>query len=104
MRKAEVFLHGEKAGILEEVEKNRTCRFIYDAGYKGPGISLVMPAEAAVWKYDSFPPFFEGLLPEGFNLEALLRNHKIDRDDNFSQLVAVGADLPGAVTVFEIDP
>ena len=42
---------------------------------------------------------FEGLLPEGFNLDALLRNHKIDRDDNYSQLIATGADLPGTVTI-----
>ncbi len=102
MRKAEVFFHGEKAGILEEIEKNRKYRFTYDAGYKGTRISLAMPTNITVWEYDTFPPFFEGLLPEGFNLEALLRIHKIDRDDCFSQLAAVGADLPGAVTASEI--
>lgn len=32
-------------------------------------------------------------------LDALLRNAKIDRDDPFSQLLAVGQDLVGAVTV-----
>jgi serine/threonine-protein kinase HipA len=31
-----------------------------------------------------FPPFLEGLLPEGYNLEALLRALKIDRNDHFS--------------------
>ncbi len=102
MRRAEVFFHGKKAGILEELEKGGACRFVYDAGYSGPRISLTMPTDTKVWEYDTFPPFFEGLLPEGFNLEALLRAHKIDRDDNFSQLTAVGADLPGAVTVSEI--
>jgi serine/threonine-protein kinase HipA len=35
-------------------------------------------------------------------LEALLRIRKIDRDDLFGQLVAVGADLVGAATVREI--
>ena len=39
----------------------------------------------------TFPPPFEGLLPEGAQLEALLRNHKIDRDDAFGKLVVVGA-------------
>ena len=41
-------------------------------------------------------------LPEGYNLEALLRTCKIDRDDLFSQLMAVGMDMVGAVTAQEI--
>jgi serine/threonine-protein kinase HipA len=58
-----------------------------------------MPAKQQVWEFDCFPPFFEGLLPEGFQLESLLRQMKIDRDDYFSQLLAVGRDMVGAVTV-----
>ena len=34
-------------------------------------------------------------------LEGLLRQRKIDRKDFFAQLVAVGADTVGAVTVME---
>ncbi len=101
MRKAEVFFHGENAGMLEELEKNKKYRFTYDAEYRGGQISLTMPTDTRIWEYETFPPFFEGLLPEGFNLEAMLRSLKIDRDDCFSQLTAAGADLPGAVTVFE---
>ena len=102
MRKAEVFFSGKKAGILEETDKNRAYRFVYDDAYSGSGISLTMPADKKIWEYDTFPPFFEGLLPEGFNLDALLSICKIDRNDNFAQLVTVGADLPGAVTVYEV--
>jgi serine/threonine-protein kinase HipA len=35
-------------------------------------------------------------------LEGLLKIRKIDRDDCFSQLMAVGEDMIGAVTVREI--
>jgi serine/threonine-protein kinase HipA len=35
-------------------------------------------------------------------LDALLRQQKIDRNDLFGQLVTVGRDLVGAVTVEEI--
>ena len=49
--------------------------------------------------YKSFPPFFEGLLPEGVMLEGLLKIAKIDKKDYFSQLIATGNDLVGAVTV-----
>ena len=51
------------------------------------------------FSFDGFPPFFEGLLPEGIMLEGLLRQLKIDANDYFSQLLATGKDLIGAVTV-----
>ena len=35
-------------------------------------------------------------------LDGLLRQRKIDKDDYFSQLLAVGKDLVGAVTVEEM--
>jgi len=58
-----------------------------------------MPRERKEFTYHTFPPFFDGVLPEGLRLEALLRQAKIDRDDLFSQLIAVGRDLVGNVTV-----
>ncbi len=51
MRKAEVFFHGEKAGMLEELEKNRKYRFTYDTGCSGWQISMTMPADRKVWEY-----------------------------------------------------
>lgn len=103
MRRAEVFLHNKKAGLLEEIEAGTRYRFCYESGYLGPPISLTMPVQEESYEYDMFPSFFEGLLPEGFNLEALLRKIKIDRNDLFSQLTAVGEDMVGAVTVREVE-
>lgn len=102
MRKAEVKIHGVRAGILEEIEYQTAYRFTYDTTYVGPPVSLTMPVEQRTYQFDRLLPFFEGLLPEGFNLEALLRALKIDRSDLFSQLVAVGEDTVGAVTIREI--
>jgi serine/threonine-protein kinase HipA len=102
MRKAEIYMHGEKAGMLIEEEKNNRCRFVYDDDYEGPPISVTMPVEKQRFEYDRFPPFFEGLLPEGVNLEMLLRSKKIDRNDTFAQLMAVGEDTIGAVTAREV--
>jgi serine/threonine-protein kinase HipA len=101
MRKADIFMHGLHAGIIEETAPRSTCRFTYDAAYSGPPVSLTAPVRTEPYVYDTFPSFLEGLLPEGFNLEALLRALKIDRYDPFSQLMAVGMDLTGAVTVRE---
>jgi serine/threonine-protein kinase HipA len=74
-------------------------RFTYLPGYRGEPISLTMPLTQSQYDYDTFPPFFDGLLPEGVMLEALLKRAKLDRNDLFGQLLVVGGDLVGNVTV-----
>ena len=101
MRRAEVSMHGIPAGILEEIETGNKYRFTYFKIYNGPSIALTMPVDGKKFVFDRFPPFFDGLLPEGLLLEGLLKQRKIDRFDYFSQLIAVGNDLVGAVTVQE---
>lgn len=101
MRRAKVFVNGVEAGMLEEHERGKQYVFRYLDTYSGEPVSLTMPVEKRVFEFPSFPPFFDGSLPEGMMLEGLLRQRKIDRDDLFGQLVAVGKDLVGAVTVEE---
>ena len=101
MRKAAVFVHGIKAGILSE-EIAKGYLFTYDDDYQGEPVSLTMPLHQKKYSYTNFPPFFEGLLPEGVMLEGLLRIAKIDKQDYMSQLIATGNDLVGAVTVKEM--
>lgn len=101
MRRAEVSMHGTPAGILEEIEVGIKYRFKYFENYAGPSIALTMPVNQKEFVFDRFPPFFDGLLPEGPLLEGLLKLRKIDRFDYLSQLIAVGNDLVGAVTVQE---
>ena len=98
MRKARVFNYGVYAGELID-KGDGTYEFAYDENYGGPAISLTMPLAKKRFSYNQFPPFFDGLLPEGMLLEALLKNAKIDRKDLFSQIVTVGKDLVGSVTV-----
>ncbi len=102
MRKAKVYVHGIIAGELIEHSIDGPWVFTYQSGYDGPPVSLTMPTSVQEHHFKSFPPFFEGVLPEGMQLEALLRIKKIDRNDGFSQLIAVGTDVVGAVTVKEI--
>ena len=64
-------------------------------------MSLTLPVRPAPYEFETFPAFFDGLLPEGLNLEALLKLAKLDAGDCFGQLVTVGGDLVGAVTVEE---
>jgi serine/threonine-protein kinase HipA len=101
MRQAKVFVNNIEAGVLEEHERGRAYLFRYHESYMGDPVSLTMPVEMREFRFDRFPPFFDGLLPEGVMLDGLLRQRKIDKDDLFSQLVAVGNDLVGAITIEE---
>jgi serine/threonine-protein kinase HipA len=101
MRRARISMHGEEAGLLIEAVLGTSYVFEYLDGYSGPPVSLTMPVKGQRYEFGTFPPFFDGLLPEGAQLEALLRLRKLDRDDPFGQLMAVGQDMVGAVTAEE---
>lgn len=103
MRRASVHVHGVHAGFLEELEEERQYRFVYLEDYEGPPVSLTMPVEVREYEFFRFPAVFDGWLPEGAQLEALLRSLKLDETDLFGQLLAVGGDLVGAVTVREAE-
>ncbi|MCD6179298.1 MAG: HipA N-terminal domain-containing protein [Bacteroidales bacterium] len=102
MKKALIKTHNVIAGILKEESRNHYI-FQYDQAYEGAPISLTMPVRDTSYVFDSFPPFFDGLLPEGVQLEGLLKKYKIDRKDYFEQLLVTGQDLVGAVTVEKIN-
>jgi serine/threonine-protein kinase HipA len=99
MKTARVFVNSKAAGLLIEREPGKSYEFVYDDTYKGSPVSLSMPVAKKNFLFDSFPPFFDGLLPEGERLEALLRKRKVDSKDYMEQLIAVGSDMVGAVTV-----
>lgn len=102
MRSAKILVSELEAGILTELDFGKKYSFEYLDGYSGAPVSLTLPLRKLNFVFDSFPPFFDGLLPEGYQLEGLLKFGKIDRNDFFSQLVAVGDDLVGNITVKEI--
>jgi serine/threonine-protein kinase HipA len=102
MRKAKVFVKGVEAGILTEIVQGKEYVFEYPDDYAGLEVSRTMPTREKAYKFDRFPPFFEGLLPEGIQLEGLLKIRKIDKHDYLSQLIAIGEDMVGVVTVKEV--
>lgn len=103
MKKAKVYINEAEAGMLTELDFGKRYRFEYEENYRGNPVSLTMPVSQKIYEFSSFPPFFDGLLPEGYQLDGLLKVAKIDRNDLFSQLLAVGDDLVGNVSVKECD-
>ena len=98
MRELAVYNHDMEAGVLFE-DQSGGYRFVYNGGYKGAPVSLTLPVRPQAYEFTSFPSFFEGLLPEGFQLESLLRARKSDADDYMAQLGEIGQDCVGSVTV-----
>ena len=101
MRKAKVSMHGKEAGVLTEHSRTKYT-FQYLSDYSGEPVSLTMPVREEQYSYDFFPPFFEGLLPEGYNRNQLLLLRKIDAKDYFAMLMYLGQDVVGATTITEI--
>lgn len=100
MKSALVYQQQELAGTLEERDDGSFC-FTYAAGYRGEPVSLTMPVAQEFWEFADFPAPFEGLLPEGMQLDALLRHRKLDRNDLFGQLLVVGRDVVGSLRIEE---
>jgi serine/threonine-protein kinase HipA len=99
-RRAIIRQHGVLAGHLAELETGGWS-FSYLSGYSGPPVSLTLPVREEPWFFEDFPPFLEGLLPEGPRLEVILKTHKIDRRDCYGQLMIVGQDVVGSLTIEE---
>ena len=98
MKLACIYQQDQLAGLLE-ARDDGTYRFAYDDAFRGEPVSLTMPTSQRVWEFPRFPAPFEGLLPEGVQLDALLRLRKLDRNDLFSQLLAVGRDVVGSLRI-----
>jgi len=102
MRQAEILINGIPAGILTEESRHRYV-FKYLDSYLSssyPPVSLTLPKREEEYVSDGLFPYFCNILPEGENLRALCRSHRIDPDDFFSQLLAFsGKDFIGAIGV-----
>ena len=98
MKSARIFQQNQLAGLLE-ARADGSCRFTYEPGYRGEPVSLTMPTSQPVWEFPRFPAPFEGLLPEGVQLDGLLRIRKLDQHDLFGQLLAVGGDVVGSLRI-----
>jgi serine/threonine-protein kinase HipA len=96
-RIADVYVGAALAAKLVRDDHSTTLRYVNEPAMRisfalAPGHDVTSPA-------GSVPPFFAGLLPEGFRLTALLRGVKLSSDDHFGLLLEVGGDCIGDVSV-----
>ncbi|MEA4921793.1 MAG: HipA N-terminal domain-containing protein [Eubacteriaceae bacterium] len=100
-RTAYVYIQNVFAGILKETDSGYD--FEYTEDYlklpDAPAASLTLPIETGPYSSTVLFPFFDGLIPEGWLLEAVSRNWKIDRNDRFGLLLSACRDCIGDVSI-----
>ena len=107
-----VHLGGRRIGVVTRLAGERNL-FAFDEGYIEdpfrPTLSLSFKAASGRLVTDvrpvstRVPPFFSNLLPEGHLREYLAARANVNPEREFFLLHALGADLPGAVTVVPAD-
>ena len=100
-RKGYVYIQNHLAGIIAETEEGYT--FSYTEEYlkrkDAVGVSLTLPLRREPYETTILFPFFDGLIPEGWLLDIVEKNWKIDNRDRMSLLLACCKDCIGAVSV-----
>lgn len=103
-RTANVYVRGILAGELRETDEGYS--FQYDAAYlaadNAPAVSLTLPKQADAYFSKTIFPFFDGLIPEGWLLDVVVHNWKIDAKDRFGLLLVACKDCIGAVSIQEV--
>lgn len=102
-RTAYVYVRNVFAGVLEETDEGYS--FSYDSEYlsrDNPGaVSLTMPLSKETYTSKTLFSFFDGLIPEGWLLDIVSRNWKIDTKDRFGLLLVACKDGIGNVSIKE---
>ena len=63
------------------------------------GISLTMPLTQEVYESTILFPFFDGLIPEGWLLNVVSHNWKINPNDRFGLMLSACRDCIGNVCI-----
>ena len=100
-RQGFVFVQNIFAGVVSETDSG--YKFEYDREYlsaeKPLAVSLTLPLQKEAFESKALFPFFDGLIPEGWLLNVVSKNWKIDRRDRFGILLVACRDSIGDVSV-----
>ena len=100
-RTAYVYVRNTFAGILKETDEGYS--FQYDNDYVSNNanapVSLTLPLQKEEYTSKWLFPFFDGLIPEGWLLNIVTHNWKLDYRDRFGILLVACKDAIGAVSI-----
>ena len=105
-RTAYVYVRDSFAGTLRETDEGYEFRYdtAYLANATAPAVSLTLPRQEAPFLSKTLFAFFDGLIPEGWLLNLVSHNWKIDQRDRFGLLLVACKDCIGAVSIREDAP
>ena len=102
-RTAYVYVRDRLAGVLKENDWGYS--FKYDTDYlkalNPSPVSLTLPIREEEYTSKTLFSFFDGLIPEGWLLDIVSRNWKIDKKDRFGLLLVACKDPIGNVRIKE---
>ena len=102
-RTAYVYVRDTFAGTLKETDFGYS--FAYDEEYllkdSSTAVSLTLPMKKEEYTSRTLFSFFDGLIPEGWLLNIVTDNWKIDRKDRFGLLLVACKDPIGNVRIKE---
>ena len=105
LRTVPVYVRRVFAGTISETDEGYT--FVYDENYLeregASAVSLTLPLQKEAYVSKTLFPFFDGLIPEGWLLEVVAHNWKLDSKDRFGLLMVACKDPIGNVSVGEVD-
>jgi len=103
-RTAYVYMRDAFAGKLQETDSGYS--FEYDPEYlknpEAPFVSLTLPKKSEAYTSQTLFSFFDGLIPEGWLLNIVSHNWKIDKNDRFALLLVACRDCIGSVSIREV--
>lgn len=101
MKKAKIFINNIWAGIL--TEDHDGYHFAYTADYLrtdgAKPLSPTMPLQEEAYEKEVMFPVFDGLIPEGWMLDIVDKNWKINPRDRMSLLLMCCKDCIGNISV-----
>jgi len=103
-RTAYVYVRDTFAGTLQETDSGYS--FQYDPEYlkssEASFVSLTLPKQSEAYTSQTLFSFFDGLIPEGWLLNIVSHNWKIDKNDRFALLLVACRDCIGSVSIREV--
>ena len=102
-RTADVYVYNNFAGKLSETDEGYSVSYdkTYIARADNHPVSLTLPIREEPYKSKTLFSFFDGLIPEGWLLDIVSRNWKIDTKDRFALLLVACKDPIGNVSIRE---
>ncbi len=99
-----VWLYGKRVALVERDKRGRPTLRYTDEAFENyplgtPLLSLALPLAQQRYAQGVTRAFLDGLLPEGESRTAIANVVRVDRDDTFGLIKALGRDCAGAIVI-----